>query len=69
MYTRETEHNKVIMIIWVDDLIIADMLTARFKMMDLGKLGHFLGIDFNQSDKSGSTWWTVSQDPHRASKN
>lgn len=24
------------------------MLTARFKMMDLGK--HFLGIDFDQSD-------------------
>lgn len=49
------------MIVWIDDLIIAasdevalkvvkDMLTARFKMKDLGKLGHFLGIDFNQSD-------------------
>ena len=26
------------------------MLTARFKMKDLGKLRLFLGIDFNQSD-------------------
>lgn len=61
MYTRETEHDKVIMVIWVDDLIIAasdenalkvvkDMLAARFKMKDLGKLVNFLGIDFNQSD-------------------
>lgn len=61
VYTRETEHDKVVMVIWVEDLIIAasdknalkvvkDMLTPRFKMKDLGKLVHFLGIDFNQSD-------------------
>ena len=61
VYTREMEHNKVILVIWIDDLIIAasdenaltgvkDMLMARFKMKDLGKLGHFLGIDFNQSE-------------------
>ncbi len=61
VYTREMEHNKVIMVIWIDDLIIAasdenslndvkDMLAVRFKMKDLGKLGHFLGIDFNQSE-------------------
>ena len=60
VYTRETEHEKVIVIIWVDDLLIAasneeamkvtkDMLTARFKMKDLGKLKHFLGIDFEQT--------------------
>lgn len=47
--------------IWVDDLIIAasnenvlsdvkKMLASRFKMKDLGRLRHFLGIDFNQSD-------------------
>ncbi len=61
VYTRETKNEKVIIIIWVDDLIIAasdenslkvvkEMLTARFKMKDLGKLKHFLGIDFEQSD-------------------
>lgn len=60
MYTRETEHDKVIMAIWVDLIIAAsdenalkvvkDMLTARLKMKDSGKLVHFLGIDFNQSD-------------------
>ena len=49
------------MIIWVDDLIIAanntksleqvkTMLSTRFKMKDLGRLKHFLGMDFSQSD-------------------
>lgn len=61
VYTRETENEKVIMVIWVDDLIIAasdenalkvvkEMLAAKFKMKDLGKLKHFLGIDFDQCD-------------------
>ena len=61
VYTRETKHDKVIMVIWVDDLIIAasdenalksvkEMLASRFQMKDLGKLKHFLGIDFVQSD-------------------
>lgn len=51
----------MIMIIWTDDLIIPasdenalkvlkDMLTARIKMKDLGKLGHFLGIDFKSDN-------------------
>ena len=49
----------MIIVIWVDDLVIAasddnvmmnakDMLTAKFKMKDLGKLNHFLNIDFQQ---------------------
>ena len=61
VYTRETEHDKVLMVIWVDDLIIAAsdetalksvkaMLASRFQMKDLGKLRHFLCIDFNQID-------------------
>ena len=61
VYAKETEEGKVIIIIWVDDLIIAasnekilkevkGMLSAKFKMKDLGRLKHFLGIDFNQSD-------------------
>ena len=60
-YTREKEHEKVIVVIWVDDLLIAasdekamevtkDMLIARYKMKDLGKLRNFLGIDFEQSN-------------------
>ena len=60
-YTREKQNEKVILIIWVDDLIIGAnneevvksikrILTDRFKMKDLGKLNNFLGIDFNQSD-------------------
>ena len=51
----------MIILIWVDALIIAatskivlkevkEMLTDRFKMKDLGKLKHFLGIDFEQTE-------------------
>ncbi|KAL6483448.1 hypothetical protein MHYP_G00083200 [Metynnis hypsauchen] len=62
VYTKESEQaGKVIIVIWVDDLIIAAnntssleqvkaMFSTRFKMKDLGRLKHFLGIDFSQSD-------------------
>ncbi len=61
VYAKESKEGKVITIIWVDDLIIAasdkerlknvkEMLAEKFKMKDLGKLKHFLGIDFSQSD-------------------
>ena len=60
VYTKEKHNEKVILLVWVDDLIIAAsnegvldsvkvMLTERFKMKDLGKLKHFLGIDFDQT--------------------
>lgn len=69
VYTKEsTETGKVIVVIWVDDLIIAasntqslervkNMLSNRFKMKDLGRLKYFLGMDFSQSDG----WVKVSQ--------
>ena len=62
VYTKESKQTgKVIVVIWVDDLIIAanntksleqvkTMLSTRFKMKDLGRLKHFLGMDFSQSD-------------------
>lgn len=61
VYARERQNDKVMIIIWVDNLIIAandenalksvkEMLTAKFKMKDLSKLKYFLGIDFEQSD-------------------
>jgi hypothetical protein len=61
VYTREKQHKKVILIIWVDDLIVAAsdedvlnsvkrMLAERFKMKDLERLNHFLGIDFKQTE-------------------
>lgn len=61
LYTKEKHDEKVILIIWVDDLIIAasnesvltnvkTMLTEKFKMKDLGRLRHFLGIDFEQTE-------------------
>lgn len=57
IYTQERNNEKVILIIGVDNLIIASnnesvmknvkrTLTERFKMKDMGKLRHFLGIDF-----------------------
>lgn len=62
VYAKETLKDKVIILIWVDDLIIAasdenamatvkKMLAAKFKMKDLGKLRYFLGIDFEQSNE------------------
>lgn len=62
VYAKESKGDKVFIIIWVDDLIIAasnerilnevkQMLSVKFKMKDLGTLKHFLGIDFSQSDR------------------
>ena len=56
VYMKQNE--KLLIISWVDDLIIAadkvislsnvkKMLMSEFKMKDLGKLNHFIGIDFN----------------------
>ena len=61
VYTRESQKGKVIILIWVDDIILAGssedilrsvkgMLTERFQMKDLGRLRHFLGIDFEQKE-------------------
>jgi hypothetical protein len=59
---KKTDHEIVIIIIYVDDLIIigdsdADMfdlkklLKQKFEMKDLGKLRYFLGIKVIQSPK------------------
>ncbi len=56
-YSKQTDKERVILIIWADDLIIAasndqilksvkEMSGAKFKIKYLGKLRHFLGIDF-----------------------
>lgn len=62
VYSKDTSNGeKIIVIIWVDDLIIAGsnsqtiqnvkcILGSKFKMKDLGQLKHFLGIDFTQTD-------------------
>jgi len=61
VYTKENTDGKVILIVWVDDLILSansesvlesvkEMLTKRFKMKDMGRLRHFLGIDFEQAE-------------------
>lgn len=60
VYTKQTGKERAILIMWVDDLIIAatnddllsdvkNTLSAKFKMKDLRKIKHFLGIDFEQS--------------------
>lgn len=59
VYGKQTENERIILIIWVDDLIFAandsdsindvkEMLSAKLK--DLGKRMHFLGIDFTQRE-------------------
>ena len=60
VYAKESKGEKVMIAIWVDDLIIAasntkslqkvkNMLSTKFKMKDLGRIKHFLGMDFSQS--------------------
>jgi len=61
VYTRNEGSLIVIVIIWVDDIIVAsnsncmidsikDSLKQAFKMKDLGRISHFLGIDFEFRD-------------------
>ena len=57
MYVKHDGKDIVILLIWVDDIIIASsnvsmlgevkaMLSQKFKMKDLGVISRFLGIDF-----------------------
>ena len=52
------QNERLLIVSWVDDLIIAadkvislsnvkTMLMSEFKMKDLGKLNHFIEIDFH----------------------
>ena len=52
------QNERLLIVSWVDNLIIAadkvislsnvkKMLMSEFKMKDLGKLNHFIGIDFH----------------------
>lgn len=61
LYTKQVGGKMIILLIWVDDILIAasndmllnqvkDMLKTKFAMKDLGPLSHFLGIDFEQGD-------------------
>ena len=58
IYTRHNNNKRIIIISRVDDLILAadnmdslnnikQRLTSEFNVMNVGKLCHFLGIDFN----------------------
>ena len=61
VYTKITDDSLTVIVIWVDDLIIASNsmntlmnvkrnLGVRFKMKDLGRLSWFLGLEFNCED-------------------
>jgi len=61
VYTKQVENEMIMILVWVDDMIIAasneslmcdvkQMLKVKFNMKDLGKLSYFLGIDFEQGD-------------------
>lgn len=63
VYTRHRDNTKDIIVVWVDDLIIASsnlqcvnevkrMLSLKFKMKDLGEISWFLGIEFQVKDQS-----------------
>ena len=59
VYRKQTDNGVIILAVWVDDLIIAsnnidmlcqfkDNMKCKFSMKDLGKISHFLGMDFKQ---------------------
>ena len=59
VYRKQTDNGVIILVVWVDDLIIAsnnidmlcqfkDNMKCKFSMKDLGKISHFLGMDFKQ---------------------
>ena len=61
VYKQGTDDGVVLVIIWVDDILIAasnetlmnqfkDTMKVTFRMKDLGKISYFLGIDFKQTD-------------------
>ena len=61
VYVKRVENGIIVILVWVDDLIIAasnnmllsevkQMLKNRFHMKDLGRLSYCLGMDFEQSD-------------------
>eukprot|EP00795_Rhopilema_esculentum_P009995 gene9995-18622_t len=61
VYTKNTGSTMIIIIVWVDDIIIASsnmsslnevksFLCQKFKMKDLGEIGWFLGIQFSRED-------------------
>ena len=63
IYIRGQGKQKVILIVWVNDLVIAssctqaaesikEQLSRRFKMKDFGVLSNFLGIQFQILDSS-----------------
>ncbi|CAB4006890.1 Hypothetical predicted protein [Paramuricea clavata] len=60
VYKKQVDDKIVIVIVWVDDLIIAsdsmqlmeefkESMKIQFKMKDLGRITFFLGMDFKQS--------------------
>jgi len=62
VYRKQVEGDNILVIIWVDDLIIAagnenslntfkDSMRSKFNMKDLGKISYFLGIQFEQNKK------------------
>ena len=57
MYTKGKDRHKVILVVWVDDMIVTsadenlldetkNLLKTKFKMKDLGLISNFLGINF-----------------------
>ena len=61
VYVRQVDKDIVIIVVWVDDLIIAasdesllndtkQMLKDKFNMKDSGRLSYFLGIDFKHEN-------------------
>eukprot|EP00794_Sanderia_malayensis_P008499 gene8499-9408_t len=72
MYVKHDGKDVAILLVWVDDIIIASdtipmleevktMLSERFKMKDMGVISRFLGIDFKVEDEK----ITMDQEEYR----
>ena len=59
VYIKKNNDGTTILLVWVDDMILAasstvlinemtEVLKNRFKMKDLGEISHFLGIEFSR---------------------
>ena len=59
VYQKQTGEDVIIVVVWVDDLIIAsnntdkisqfkENMKSKFRMKDLGEISYFLGISFKQ---------------------
>ncbi|KAL6327287.1 hypothetical protein AAG906_018585 [Vitis piasezkii] len=49
LFLRRLDKGTILLLLYVDDMIIADFLNQQFEMKDLGHLSYFLGLEITHS--------------------